>query len=252
MGENGNFSFMPALKEHFSLKYPGLDLMIRDNTRADAFIEELGQFIKEDKVPQLNILSLPGDHTLGTQPGKWTPRAMMADNDLALGRIIEAISNSPIWQESVVFVIQDDSQDGPDHIDSHRTVALIAGPYAKRSYVDHTMYDTVSILRTIELILGIPPMSQYDAAAMPMFNAFQDKPDLTPYKVLANTHPLDEMNKDDSYGAEMSSHMNFEDIDAAPEELLNEIIWKSIKGTDSEMPRPHTNRIWVRLDDDDD
>ena len=113
------------------------------------------------------------------------------------------------------------------------------------------MYDTVSILRTIELILSLAPMSQYDAAAMPMFNAFQDKPDFTPYAALANTYSLDEINKKDSYGAELSSRMNLLDIDAAPEELLNEIIWKSIKGVDSEMPRPHTNRIWLSLDDDD-
>jgi len=248
----GNITNIPALKGHISTKYPPLNSMfIMDKVRADVFIEELGQFIQENNVPQLNILSLPRDHTLGTRPGVQTPRSMMADNDLALGRIVEAIANSSIWKESVVFVIQDDSQNGPDHIDAHRTVSLIASPYAKRGFVDHTMYDTVSILRTIELILGLQPMSQYDAAAMPMINAFQDTPDLTPYKALANTYPLNEFNKRDSYGAELSERMNFTDVDAAPEELLNEIIWKSIKGADSEMPRPHTNRTWLSEVDDD-
>lgn len=249
----GNITVIPALKGHISMKYPPLTSMfVQDQVRANVFIEELEQFIQDNNVPRLNILSLPRDHTLGTRPGAHSPRSMMADNDLALGRIVEAISNSPIWKESVVFVIQDDSQNGPDHIDSHRTVSLIASPYAKRSFVDHTMYDTVSILRTIELILGLQPMSQYDAAAMPMFDAFQDTPDFTPYKALANTYPLDEFNKRDSYGAELSEKMNFAEIDAAPEELLNEIIWKSIKGVDSEMPRPHTNRTWLSEYDDDD
>lgn len=249
-GEDGTYSVVPALEDHISPRYPALDLSIRDNTRADIFIEELKQMIENDSVPQLNILSLPSDHTMGTRPGVPTPRAMMADNDLALGRIVEAISNSSIWKESVVFVIQDDSQNGPDHIDAHRTVSLIASPYAKRGFVDHTMYDTVSLLRTLELILGIPPMSQYDAAAVPMFDAFQDEPDMMPYRALANTWPMDELNTEQSYGAELSSRMNFADMDAAPELLLNEIIWKSVKGPNSEMPRPHTNRNWIDEEED--
>lgn len=249
-GENGSFSVLPALAGHVSAKYPAMDLSVRDNTRADVFIEELAQQIKDDRVPQLNILSLPSDHTMGTRPGALTPRSMMADNDLALGRIVGAIADSAIWKESVVFVVQDDSQNGPDHIDAHRTVALIASPYAKRGYVDHTMYDTVSLLRTIELILGLPPMSQYDAAAVPMYNAFQDRADLTPYKTVAASYPLDKLNSKDSYGAALSSRMNFSEMDAAPELLLNEIIWKSIRGADSDMPRPHTNRDWLDFDDD--
>jgi len=249
--ESGSFSALPALAGHVSAKYPAMDLTVRDNTRADVFIEELAQQIKDNSVPQLNIFSLPSDHTMGTRPGALTPRSMMADNDLALGRMVDAIANSSIWKESVVFVVQDDSQNGPDHIDAHRTVALIASPYAKRGYVDHTMYDTVSLLRTIELILGLPPMSQYDAAAVPMFEAFQDSPDLTPYKTVANSYPLDKINGTDAYGAELSSRMNFSEMDAAPELLLNEIIWKSIRGADSEMPRPHTNRDWLEdLEDD--
>lgn len=248
---NGLMPSVPALEGHISLRYPVLDLSVTDNTRADIFIEEFNQMIDEDNVPQLNILQLPNDHTMGLRPGVPTPRAMVADNDLAMGRIIEAISQSSIWHESVVFVVQDDSQNGPDHIDAHRTPAFIASPYARREFVDHTMYDTVSMLRSIELILGLPPMSQYDAAAVPMHNAFQDTPDLTPYTFRANTWPLDELNPAVGFGSNLSERMNFREVDAAPEELLNELIWKSIKGLDSEMPRPHSNRVWVELEDED-
>ncbi|MEZ5561046.1 MAG: alkaline phosphatase family protein [Pseudomonadales bacterium] len=251
-GGNGYTSAVPALVGHVSPRYPDIDLTIRDQMRADVFIAELEQMIEQDSVPALSILSLPSDHTMGTRPGAPTPRAMMADNDLALGRIVEAISHSAIWPESAIFVIQDDSQNGPDHIDAHRTVALVASPYARRGVVDHTMYDTVSLLRTLELILGMAPMSQYDAAAVPMFDAFTDRPDFTPYAARANTWPLDELNTPESYGAEVSSRMNFAEMDAAPERLLNEIIWKSVHGADSEMPQPHTRRTWVPDADDDD
>jgi YVTN family beta-propeller protein len=251
LGDEGLYTLVEGLKGHFSPTYPtlNLDWRTRDIDRAAAFIEEFSRFADEGTVPRLNIIQLPNDHTAGTLPGRPTPRAMVADNDLGLARIIEAISRSPIWEEAAVFVVEDDSQSGPDHIDAHRTVSLVASPYARRGYVDHTMYDTVSILRTIELILGIPPMSQYDAAAIPMFNAFHEVPDFSPYVALPNLVPLDELNTEDSFGAELSKKMNFAELDAAPEDLLNEIIWKSIKGADSEMPRPHTNRVWIDLDD---
>jgi len=238
------------LSGHFAPYYPPYDLSVKDSVRADVFIEEFARRYAGGTVPQLNIIRLPNDHTSGTRPGRPTPQAMVADNDLALGRIIEAISHSPVWKETAIFVVEDDSQNGPDHIDSHRTIALIASPFAKRGHVDHTMYDTVAMLKTIELILGLPPMSQYDAAAVPMFNAFQDKADLTPYRALPNTVPLNQLNTADSYGASLSMKMNFEEIDAAPEELLNEIIWKSIKGAGSDMPKPHTSRKWIDRGDE--
>ena len=159
-------------------------------------------------------------------------------------------SSRPIWHETAIFVIEDDSQNGPDHIDAHRTIALVASPYARRGFVDHTMYDTVSLLRTIELILGLDPLSQYDAAAIPLFLAFQDEPDAAPFMALENRFPLDSLNTEESFGAALSMRMNLEELDAAPEELLNEIIWKSVKGAASDMPRPHTNRRWIDLDDD--
>ena len=244
-GPEGPVTRVASLQQHHATQYPPLgDWTVQDVQRAAILIEEINRFAAEGSVPQLSIIALPNDHTVGTRPGSPTPRAMVADNDLALGRIVEAISKSPIWPESAIFVVEDDAQNGPDHIDSHRSIALIASPYARRGYVDHTMYDTVSMLRTIELILGLPPMSQYDAAAIPMFDAFQDRADLTPYEARPNQISLDELNTAESYGAELSMRMNWDTIDDAPEDLLNEIIWRSVKGADSEMPRPHTSREW--------
>ncbi|MBW2270892.1 MAG: bifunctional YncE family protein/alkaline phosphatase family protein [Deltaproteobacteria bacterium] len=248
-GPQGAFTRVASLQQHYATQYPpNGDFSVQDVHRAAILIEEIRQFAAERRVPQLSIISLPNDHTVGTRPGSPTPRAMVADNDLALGRIVEAISKSSIWHESAIFVVEDDAQNGPDHIDSHRSIALIASPYAKRGHVDHTMYDTVSMLRTIELILGLPPMSQYDAAAIPMFDAFQDRADLTPYAARPNQISLDERNSAESYGAELSMRMNWEAVDDAPEQLLNEIIWKSVKGAASEMPRPHTSRGRSTLD----
>jgi YVTN family beta-propeller protein len=241
---------MDNLQGHVAPTYPPYDLRVPDVDRAAEFVRDFEELLATGDVPQLNIIRLPNDHTAGTRPGYPTPLSMMADDDLALGRIVEAVARSSIWPETAIFVVEDDSQNGPDHIDAHRTVALLASPYAKRGFVDHTMYDTVSMLRTIELILGLAPMSQYDAAAIPMFLAFQDVPNAVSYAALPNRIPLDSLNSPESYGADLSLRMDLEELDAAPEELLNEIIWKSIRGRASEMPRPHTSRVWIDLDDD--
>ena len=164
-----------------------------------------------------------------------------ADNDAALGMIIEAVSQSRFWPEMAVFVVEDDAQNGPDHIDAHRTVALVASPYARRGFVDHSQYSTVSMLKTMELILGLPPMTQYDAAAIPMFRAFTEDPDLTPYKAEVPRVDLDASNPTHAAGALASVAMNLEDFDeltVEEEQLLNEAIWKSVKGPDSVPPRP--------------
>src|SRR5438309_7929787 len=196
--------FANALAGHLSPTYAGYDLSIRDQARVDAWEAEFGEFVRRGTVPALMILSLPNDHTAATRPGAPTPRAMVADNDLALGRIVEAVSRSPVWRETAIFVIEDDAQNGPDHVDAHRTVCLVASPYARRGVVDHTMYSTVSMLRTIELILGLPPMSQFDAAATPMVAAFADAPNVTPYRVLRPQQSLSERNTRDSYRASAS------------------------------------------------
>ena len=175
---------VPGLKNLVAPAFAGFDLEITDQKRVDTWQQEFTGFVQNNNLPQLSILHLGNDHTRGTHPGAPTPRAMVADNDLALGRVVEAIANSPFWKDSAIFVVEDDAQSGPDHVDSHRSVALVASPFAKRGLVDHTFYSTSGMLRSMELILGLPPMSMYDAAATPMFNAFQPTPDLSGYRRL--------------------------------------------------------------------
>jgi DNA-binding beta-propeller fold protein YncE len=218
--------------------YPPFDLEIPDARRVDAWLQEFREFEQRGDLPRLSIFHLPADHTAGARPGYPTPRAMIAENDQALGRIVEAISKSRYWKDSAIFVVEDDAQSGPDHVDAHRTVALVASPYARRGAVDSTMYSTASMLRTIELILGLLPMSQYDAAAAPMYGAFQATPDLAPFTRREPRISLDEMNGANAWGAAASLAMNLEVPDRAPDLALNEILWKSVRGADSSMPPP--------------
>jgi hypothetical protein len=218
--------------------YAPYDLSITDNSRVDVWLEEFRHFEKQGGLPRLSIIRLGNDHTSGTVPGSPTPRAMVAENDLALGRLVEAISKSRFWPESAILVLEDDAQNGPDHVDAHRSVLLLASPWAKRAAVDSTLYTTSGVLRTIELILGLPPMSQYDAAATPMFAAFAPKPDPTPYSVRPARVSLTETNREDAPGAQASLRMNLVEADLAPERELNEILWKSVRGKDAVMPAP--------------
>ena len=252
IGLSGDSTFArhPALVGHFDPHFRPWDLDYPDTLRAEEFVRELRAFEETGEMPAFIILRLPNDHTIGTRPGKPTPRAMVADNDLALGRLVAAVTQSSFWKETAIFVVEDDAQNGPDHVDAHRSVALVISPYVKRHSVDHTMYDTVSMLRTIELILGLPPLSQYDAAAIPMARCFTDRPNLSPYQERRPTVPLDERNALTAYGAQESLAMDFSREDAAPEIRLNEIIWKSIKGPDSDMPRPVSHRRSAAGDDD--
>ena len=153
----------------------------RDTDNAETFIREFQEFEKNGNLPRFMVMSLGEDHTTGTRPGTFTPQACVASNDLALGRIVETVTHSKYWPETAIFVIEDDAQNGPDHVDAHRTVGLVISPYTKRNHLDSTQYSTVSMLRTIELILGLSPLSQFDAAARPMFASFTDKPNLAPY-----------------------------------------------------------------------
>jgi hypothetical protein len=162
----------------------------------------------------------------------------VAENDLALGRLVEAISHSRFWRESAIFVLEDDAQNGPDHVDAHRSIALVASPFVMRRRVDSTLYTTSGMLRTMELILGIEPMSQYDAAATPMYAAFGPTPDTTPFTHLPARVPLDERNDWSSPGAQASIDMNLDEADMAPERELNEILWQSVHGAGARMPPP--------------
>jgi hypothetical protein len=178
------------------------------------------------------------DHTEGTAPGRPTPFAHVADNDLAVGKLVEHISQSPIWENSVIFIVEDDAQNGPDHVDAHRTTAYLAGGYVKHHYVDHTMYSTSSMLRTIELILGLPPMTQYDAAATPMWRCFSKTPDKASFASLPSNIDLSEVNPKGTKLAALSKGLNLSEIDRAPDELLNAMIWKAVKGEHAEVPAP--------------
>jgi hypothetical protein len=163
---------------------------------------------------------------------------MVADNDLALGRLVEAISHSVYWPDSAIFVLEDDSQNGPDHVDAHRSVALVISPFTRRNVVDSTLYTTSGMLRTMELILGLPPMTQYDAAATPMYNAFTTTPSLAAYTTKPAIIDLNEMNRSTAPGAAESARMDFDQEDMTPEIELNEILWQSIHGAGAVMPPP--------------
>ncbi|MGE5358554.1 MAG: hypothetical protein ACM3NQ_06005 [Bacteroidales bacterium] len=229
---------VPGLKGRVNPNFSPYDLTIPDNKRVDVWLQEFKQFEQAGKVPRLNIIRLGNDHTAGTRAGYPTPRAMIAENDLALGRVVDAISTSAIWKESAIFVLEDDAQAGPDHVDAHRSVALIASPFVRRGTVDSTLYTTAGMLRTIELILGLPPMSNLDTGATPMFAAFQSTPVTTTYKVRAARVDIQEKNATNAYGAQASARMYLAEADLAPEQELNEIIWRSVKGPTSPMPPP--------------
>ncbi|MCA9446373.1 MAG: bifunctional YncE family protein/alkaline phosphatase family protein [Candidatus Omnitrophica bacterium] len=231
------------LEGHIAPNY--LSWGARDTENAAEFIREFDEYDKnfdnpdpEKRLPNFIVLALPEDHTHGTSPDKPTTRACVASNDYALGQILDRVSHSHYWPEMAVFTIEDDAQDGPDHVDARRTVGLLASPYARRGYVDSTHYTTCSVLRTIELLLGLQPMSQYDAAATPMYAAFTDQAHPVEYAHLKPNIDLDERNPKTAWGAEESLRMDFSEYDRAPMFALNEIIWKSVKGTDTECPLP--------------
>lgn len=243
-----------GLKHCSSPDFPGWDLKLPDRKRAAIWLAEFDKYEKGDSLPQFTIIRLPNDHTAGTKKGGTSPRAMVADNDYALGTIIERISKSRYWSTSAIFVIEDDAQNGSDHVDAHRTVALVVSPYTKRKFVDHTLYSTSSMLRTMELILGLPPMSQYDAAATPMFASFASVPDTTVYTLRKNLIDMDELNALGAYGQERMETMNLEKEDAVPELEFNRILWEAVMGANSEMPMPVRSiyrRPAVHEDEDD-
>jgi len=225
-------SRVPALEGHFDPGFRSLDMDYSDLRRAERFISELRRFEQEGEMPRLIILRLPNDHTAGTSVGKLTPTAYLAENDLAFGHIIEAISHSRSWPQTAVFVVEDHAQNGPDHVDAHRTIAYLISAYARRRTVDSTLYSTASMLRTIELILGLDPMSQFDAAAHPMLACFQAEPELRPYHALPARVDLDARNGQTAWGAEHAQEMDFSREDADDDLLLNELIWRSVRGFD--------------------
>jgi hypothetical protein len=241
------------LQGHFDPWYHGFGLDYSDVKRADRFISELKRFEGEGAMPRLQIVRLPNDHTHGVTPGVRTPTAYVADNDAAVGRVVEAVSRSIFWTNTAIFVIEDDAQNGPDHVDAHRTEALVISPYTRHGAVDSTLYSTTSLLRTMELILGLQPMTQFDAAATPMFNSFQPQPDLAAYVAVPANMDLTATNTSLAWGAK--EKFNFQKEDANDDIKFNEVIWRSVKGADQPMPAPvHAGFIFASAkgDDDDD
>ena len=242
-----NTTTIDDIKPYLSPVYPGYDSHnIPDVLRASRFIKELKEYESkpDDQLPNLIIIALPDDHTAGTRPGFPTPRAQVADNDLALGQIIDAVSHSKFWPTTAIFVTEDDPQDGWDHVSAYRTTGFVVSPYSALEKVVHTNYNQVSMLRTIEQILGLPPMSKEDASASPMFDCFTNIPNLAPYTVVPNQIPLNEMNLPLSqlkgkalYYAKLSSNPEFSRIDSGNDEELNRIIWFSTMGN---KPYPTT------------
>jgi len=248
---------LESLEGHFDKDFPQYDLSISDLVRFEKWKHDFDSLLAINALPQLSTIRMPNDHTAYLKVGSPTPRAYVGQNDLAVGKLVDYISKSSIWKESAIFILEDDAQNGPDHVDAHRSPAYVISPYVKRKTKVSTMYSTASMLRTIELILGLPPMSQFDAAATPMWECFQQDLDSTGFDVLAATYNLEEKNKDHNSLSEISDRFNLEIMDAVPDLLGQQVIWKSIKGLNSKMPAPvrsafvlHKNDVEIGEDDD--
>jgi DNA-binding beta-propeller fold protein YncE len=251
-------SNLPALQGHVDPLYRGWTLTYSDLERAPRFIAELHRFEAAGDMPRLQIVRLPNDHTEAARAGALTPRAMVAQNDLAVGRVVEAVTHSRFWPQTAIFIVEDDAQNGPDHVDAHRTEALVVSPYTPRQAVDSTAYSTCSMLATMELILGLEPMSQFDAAANPMRASFQAEADLEPYEAVPNRISLAERNPAKTTAAAISAGFDFSHEDAIDDATFNRVIWASVRGENSPMPAP-VHAAFVRslpkpaaADDDDD
>ena len=227
-----------ALVGHYCQSFTGWDLSVWDTTRFSQWKADFDSLMTAGALPSLNVIRIGNDHTAGLRRGQPTPFAYVADNDLAVGEFVEYLSKSPVWKESVVIILEDDAQNGPDHVDAHRSPVYIAGGLVKRHFVDHTLYTTTSVLRTIELILGIPPMTQYDASSTAMWRCFSTDADLTPFRALPSNIDLREKNTAWNEWAKKSAGLDFAREDRVPDNLFNEILWKGIKGDNIPLPVP--------------
>ena len=244
---------LASLRPFVATNMPSWDLDVPDVIRADVFIKELKQFEAAGNYPDFIVLWLPSDHTSGTRFGSPTPAAQMADNDLALGRIVEAVSHSPFWTNTCIFAVEDDPQAGADHVSGYRTTAYVASAYTKRGATIRTQYNQTSLLRTMELMLGLPPMNQMDATAVPMFDCFTNQPDFTAFNAVPNTVPLDEMNPAPAQirnaqlrqDAWVSARLPLAKPDQCPEDVLNRILWRATMGR-----QPYPEWAVRQLDDD--
>ena len=242
-----------VLQGHYCADFKGFDLGYLDIKREAAWENEFDKLVAAGTLPKLNTIRMGNDHTSGARVGLPTPDAAVADNDLAVGRLVEHLSKSPIWNESVVFILEDDAQNGPDHVDAHRSIAFVAGGFVKRGFVDHTMYSTSGMLRTIELILGLKPMSQYDAAATPMWRCFAKTANPTPFKSREAGIDLNEKNVAVNYNSKRSLQFNLTHPDDIDDLIFSEIVWQTVRGPKSSMPAPRRGafvRLGKGMDDD--
>lgn len=232
------------LRPYMRMDWPSWDLDVPDQVRCAKFIEDLKRYEHDGAFPEFTIIWLPDDHTSGTKFGSPEPEAQVADNDLAMGKIMEAVSHSKFWKDTCIFAIEDDPQNGWDHVSGYRTTAYVVSPYTKRGAVVSTQYNQTGLLRTMELILGLPPMNQMDATATPMFDCFTDVADLKPFDSVANNVPLDAMNssakkisdpllRKDAY---VSARLPLDLADQCPEDVLNQILWRAVKGSQAPYP----------------
>jgi len=241
-----------VLENHFCPYFTSWDQSERDTSRFYQWKREFDSLLAADAVPRFNSLRFINDHTEGAKLGSPTPFAHVADNDWACGLFVEYLSKSPIWKETAIFIVEDDAQNGPDHVDAHRTTAYLAGGFVKRNFIDHTMYSTSSMLRTIELILGLPPMSQYDAAAEPMWRCFTATPVLSAFQSVVANVDLNEKNTKNTHSARLSQTFDFSKEDRIPDLVFSEVIWKAVKGEDSIMPAPRRSAFFKVIDEDED
>jgi len=246
-----NKASLKSLEGHFCIGYPDFDLTIQDIYRQQLWARDFDSLVAAGALPHFNTIRLGNDHTSGMRKGAYTPYAAVADNDLAVGRLIEHISHSPVWKESAIFILEDDAQNGSDHVDAHRSPVYVISPYTKRKTAVHNMYATAGVLRTMELILGLPPMSQYDAAATPLWECFTPIPDLSPYTAREANVNLEERNTAWNESARRSAAFDLAHEDRAPDLDLNEVVWKAIHGEQAVMPAPRRSAfVKLRAEDD--
>lgn len=233
---DNNIPSIPVLKNHFCTSFTGWNLSVRDTVRFRQWKHDFDSLLAADALPQLSTIRMGNDHTEGLSLRRPTPFAHVADNDLAVGLLVDYLSHSPVWKESLVIIVEDDAQNGPDHVDAHRSTVYLAGGYVKKGFVDHTAYTTTSLLRTMELILGLPPMSQYDASAIPVWRSMNNTPDHAPFEVRPSQVDFNLKNLAENKWQQKSEQFDFTKEDRVNDAEFNEVIWKAVKGVNSPCP----------------
>lgn len=247
MGDNG--PSIPVLEGHYCRYFTPWNQTVRDTVRFNQWRRDFDSLMAINAVPQFNTVRFINDHTEGLRLNRPTPFAHAADNDLAVGMFVDYLSHSSIWNESLIIIIEDDAQNGPDHVDAHRSPAYIAGGYVKKSFVDHTPYSTTSLIRTMELVLGLPPMTQYDAASGSVWRCFDNTPGHPPFKARPANINLNDKNLLESEWQRMSETFDFTAEDRVNDSMFNEVIWKAVKGSDSTCP-PSVRAAFLKTGED--